>query len=321
MTEMTYRRLGESGLRVSALALGGWINFEEKIPEDEARAIVTTAYDRGVNFFDLADVYGHGKAEAWMGGMLSDFPRHTLVLSSKVFWPMSDDVNDRGLSRKHILESIDKSLARLGTDYVDLYFCHRADPETPLLETARAMDHLVRQGKVLYWGTSEWPAEKLVEVHGLCDRHGLYPPLVEQPEYSMLVRERVEEEVVPTAAARGMGLVTWSPLAMGMLTGKYDDGVPEGSRLDRIGSFRKSYLTDENVARVRELADVARERGCTRAQLALAWILRLRTVSSVITGATALSQLEENLGALDVELDGEALARIDAILDPSRQGG
>ncbi|NTW01529.1 MAG: aldo/keto reductase, partial [Oscillochloris sp.] len=242
---MRYRRLGDAGMKVSAISLGGWINFGEgKTPINAARAVVTRAYERGINFFDLADIYGKGEAEKQMGAILRDFSRQTLVISSKVFWPMSNDVNDRGLSRKHIFESIDKSLARLGTDYLDIYFCHRPDPETPIEETARAMDDLIRKGKVLYWGTSEWGGAQIAEAYDICERYGLHKPKTEQPQYSMLYRERVEGEIIPTAQPRGIGLVVWSPLAQGMLSGKYDNGIPEDSRFNREAWAREQYLKE-----------------------------------------------------------------------------
>lgn len=312
---MQYRRLGNAGMKVSKVALGGWINFGEgKVPEDDARRVVERAYELGVNFFDLADSYGNGEAEKQMGAILEQYPRHTLVISSKVFWPQSDDVNDRGLSRKHVMESIDKSLQRLGTDYVDIYFCHRPDPETPIEETARAMDDLIHQGKVLYWGTSMWSGAQITEAYEICERYGLYKPQVEQPQYSMLRRERVELEVLPAAEPRGIGLVTWSPLAMGMLTGKYDDGLPEDSRFANEPWARERFLTEENVERVRRLEPIADELGVTRAQLALAWVLRHDAVSSVITGATKASQVEDNVGAAEVALSDDVVEGIEEVL-------
>lgn len=311
---MEYRRLGNAGSKVSTISFGGWINFESKIPEDEARQIVRTAYEGGVNFFDLADVYGFGEAERWMGGMLAEYPRHTLVISSKVYFPMSDDPNDQGLSRKHIMESIDKSLERLGTDYLDIYFCHRADENTPLLETIRAMDDLVHQGKVLYWGVSEWAPELIEETMRLCERGGYVPPQVDQPRYSMLARENVEENILPVTQEYGLGLVVYSPLAMGMLTGKYDEGLPDDSRFAREPWAKENILTDENVRRVRELAVIAGELDVTRAQLALAWVLRKQGVSSVITSATKVRQIEENLEAANLTLADDVLAEIDRVL-------
>lgn len=312
---MRYRRLGDAGMKVSVVALGGWINFGEgKMAEERAKAVVERAYERGVNFFDLADSYGKGEAERQMGALLGRYPRHTLVISTKLFWPMSDDVNDRGLSRKHIFESIDKSLKRLGTDYVDIYFCHRPDPETPIEETARAMDDLIRMGKVLYWGTSEWGAAEIAEAHSLCERYGWAKPKAEQPQYSMLWRERVEREIAPTTQPRGIGLVVWSPLAMGLLTGKYDDGIPADSRFAREEWARERMMTEENAARVRRLKPIAERLGITRSQLALAWALRSPAVSSVITGATRPEQVEENVAAAEVELSEEDLAEIERAL-------
>jgi aryl-alcohol dehydrogenase-like predicted oxidoreductase len=228
---------------------------------------------------------------------------------------MSDDVNDRGLSRKHIMESVNQSLQRVGTDYLDFYFCHRYDEHTPLEETVRAMDDLVHQGKILYWGTSQWSAEQLDAVMALCDERGYYKPAVEQPHYSMFVRDRFENEILPTAEAHGMGLVSFSPLASGLLTGKYDDGIPEDSRLGQIDWIRQSWLDDRDlVGRVKALKPIADDLGINRAQLALAWTLRQPALTSVITGASRLSQLESNLKALDVELSADVLQQIDAIL-------
>jgi voltage-dependent potassium channel beta subunit len=312
---MQYRRLGSAGMKVSAVSLGGWINFGEgKVEPETARRVVETAYEQGVNFFDLADVYGRGEAEKQMGAVLKQYPRHTLVISTKLFWPMSDDINDRGLSRKHIIESIDKSLKRLGTDYVDIYFCHRPDPETPILETVRAMTDLIRQGKVLYWGTSVWSGAQLAEACDLAEKYGLYPPQTEQPQYSMLYRAQVETDVLPAAERRGIGLVVFSPLAMGMLTGKYDSGVPEDSRFAREGWAKDRFLTEQNAEKVRKLTTIANELSLTRSQLALAWTLRHETVSSAIIGATKPGHIEDNVKAADVILSPEIIERIEQIL-------
>lgn len=313
---MEYRRLGDAGMKVGEVSLGGWINYGEgKVAEDTAREVVEKAYDLGINFFDIADIYGKGGAEEQMGKILRQFPRHKLVISTKVFWPMSDDPNDKGLSRKHIMESIDKSLQRIGTDYVDIYFCHRADPDTPIEETVRAMDDLIHQGKVLYWGTSEWEATEIQETLEICEKYNLYKPKTEQPQYSMLWRDRVEGEILPLTHDNGMGLVTWSPLAMGMLTGKYDDGIPEDSRFAREDWAKERYVNEENVARVQKLKTVAGQLGITRAQLALAWALRQDGVSSVIVGATKPSQIEDNVGAAGVSLSKDIVAEIDRILN------
>ena len=312
---MEYRRLGNAGVKVSAVSLGGWINFGEgKVAEEAAQQIVERAYELGINFFDLADIYGQGKAEAQMGAMLKRYARHTLVISTKVFWPMSDDINDRGLSRKHLFESIDRSLERLGTNYVDIYFCHRPDPETPIRETARAMNDLIEQGKALYWGTSEWEAWQIAEAYELCMHYGWHLPQTEQPQYSMLVRERVEKQVLPATAPRGIGLVAWSPLAMGMLTGKYDAGVDEDTRFGREPWAKERYMSEENVEKVRQLQPIAEALGITRAQLALAWCLRHLSMSSVITGATRPQQVEDNVRAAEVTLSEDTLATIEAIL-------
>lgn len=312
---MEYRRLGDAGMKVSEVSLGGWINYGEgKVEQDVARQIVERAYEKGINFFDLADIYGKGGAETQMGQILSQFPRHTLVISTKVYWPMSDDPNDRGLSRKHIMTSIDNSLQRLGTDYVDIYFCHRPDPDTPIEETARVMDDLIHQGKILYWGTSEWEADQIQEALEICERYNLYKPKSEQPQYSMLHRERVEDEILPVTSNNGIGLVTWSPLAMGMLTGKYDDGIPQDSRFSREPWAKERYLNDENVEKVRQLSTVAGELNITRAQLALAWVLRQPGVSSVIIGATRPEQIDDNVGAAGMQLTPDIRAQIDRIL-------
>ena len=249
-----------------------------------------------------------------MGEILGQYPRHTLVISTKVFFPISDDVNDQGLSRKHIMESINRSLKNLGTDYVDIYFCHRPDPETPILETARAMHTLIEQGKVLYWGTSEWEAHQIVEAVVVCEQHNLHPPKTEQPQYSMLYRQRVEQHILPVTEPRGIGLGPCSPLAMGMLTGKYDDGVPANSRFDQESWAKERFMTPENIDRVRRLKPIADGLAISRGQLALAWLLRQPGVSSVITGATRLSQVEENAGAGEVELAAEVIEQIDRIL-------
>jgi voltage-dependent potassium channel beta subunit len=312
---MQYRQLGNAGMRVSAVSIGGWINFGEgKVAEDAARRVVETSYENGINFFDLADVYGRGEAEKQMGAILKQYPRHTLVISSKVFGNMSDDTNDRGLSRKHIMESIDKSLARLGTDYLDIYFCHRYDEKTPIREVARTMNDLVETGKVHYWGTSEWPAIRIMEAWEICDRYGWHLPQTEQPEYSMLARKRVETEILPVTDPRGIGLVPWSPLAMGMLTGKYDEGVPQDTRFGRESWANDRFRTPENVEKVRKLKPIADELGITRAQLALAWLLRNPGVSSVITGATRPEQVLDNVKAAEVTLSAEHLAQIEAVL-------
>jgi voltage-dependent potassium channel beta subunit len=301
-SQMSYRSLGRCGTKVSTYGLGGWTTYGGSVKDQSAvRGIIRAAYDSGINFFDIADVYARGESEKIMGETLCELPRHELVITSKVYWPMSDDVNDKGLSRKHVLESIDKSLKRIGTDYLDIYFCHRYDPETPLEETVRAMDDLIHQGKILYWGTSEWTGEQLQAAYELCEKRGYYKPQVEQPQYSLIARDKFEKDVQPTATKLGMGLVTWSPLASGMLTGKYDDGVKDG-RLSQMDWLKDSVYTPENAERVKQMRSISENLGCSRSQLALAWLNTQPGMSSVILGATRLEQLQENLRALKVNI-------------------
>lgn len=313
---MHYRRLGDAGMKVSTISLGGWINYEAgKIPPESARQVVETAYENGINFYDLADVYGTGSAEEQMGQLLARYPRHTLVISTKVFGKMSEDVNDSGLSRKHIMESVVKSLRRLGTDYIDIYFCHRPDPQTPLLETIRAMDDLIKQGKVLYWGTSEWEAEALAETLRLCEHYNLHKPKTEQPQYSLLCRQRVESQILPVTHPNGIGLVVWSPLGMGMLTGKYDDGIPDESRFAKEAWAKDRYLPA--VGQVKQMKPIADDLGLTRSQLALAWTLRQPGVSSAIIGATRAEQVLDNVKAGEVTLSADVIAQLDALFSPT----
>lgn len=314
---MNYRRLGRAGMKVSTVSLGAWTTYGGSVQDKKLiTQIVEKALEAGVNFFDNADIYATGAGETFMGEILADIgtPRHQLVLSSKVFWPMSEGVNDRGLSRKHVLESIDLSLDRMQLDYLDIYFAHRYDPETPMEEIVEAFSDVVRSGKAHYWGTSEWSGAQIAEAHTYATAHGLVAPVTEQPRYSMLARERVETEILPVTEKKGVGLVVFSPLAMGMLTGKYDDGLPAGSRLAENENFRKSVLTEANARKVKALAPLADELGLTRAQLALAWVLRQPGVSSVITGATQVAQIEETVKAADVVLEPAVLARIDELL-------
>ncbi|HEX2865371.1 MAG TPA: aldo/keto reductase family protein [Deinococcales bacterium] len=310
---MEYRNVGTSGLKVSAISLGGWTTFGGSIQDRKlAREIIETALEGGVNFFDEADAYARGESEKMVGEVLRDHNRDHLVISSKVYWPMSDDPNDRGLSRKHLVQSIDGSLKRLGTDYLDLYFCHRHDPSVPMEEIVQTMSDLVARGKTLYWGTSEWPAEKVQEAVDVARKYGLRPPVVEQPQYSLVHRERVEGSLLPVTTRNGIGLVVWSPLGMGLLTGKYDDARPEGARLTRDEGNANQFLTEENIRRVRALKPLADEWGVTRGTLALAWVLRQPGVSSAIVGATKVEQMRQNLQAADFRLSGEQLAQLDA---------
>ncbi|MCX7942662.1 MAG: aldo/keto reductase family protein, partial [Dictyoglomaceae bacterium] len=270
------------------------------------------AIENGINFFDLADVYAKGEAERVVGKILKDFRRQDLVISSKVYWPMSDNVNDRGLSRKHIMESIEGSLKRLGTDYLDIYFCHRFDPETPLEEVVRAMDDLVHQGKILYWGTSLWTAAQIERAVGICEKLNCYKPQVEQPRYNMLDRH-IEQEIIPTCSMYGIGITVFSPLAQGVLTGKYNEGIPSKTRAEWSEWIRRD-LTEENINKVRKLTELAKDIGITMSQLALAWILRKPEISSVITGASKPEQILENVKASGIKLSEEVLKKIDNIL-------
>lgn len=314
---MHYRRLGHSGLKVSEIALGSWVTFGSQVDEEVASDLLHAAYDAGINFFDNADMYADGLSEKVMGKAVKDLPREALVLSSKVFWPTMPGPNGRGLSRKHIFESIHASLKRLDTDYLDLYFCHRYDPDTPIEEVVYTMDTLIRQGKILYWGTSEWRAWQIAEAVNLAKIHHLAPPTMEQPQYNMFHRRRVEMELSPICREHGIGLTTWSPLYYGILTGKYNEGIPEGSRasLDSMAWIR-DRITPERVAIVRELSQVADDLHVSMAQLALAWLLRRKEVSSIITGATNIRQLQDNLDSAEAveKLSDDVLERIEQIL-------
>jgi voltage-dependent potassium channel beta subunit len=313
---MHYRRLGRSGLKVSELSFGSWVTFGNQVDQKQASDLIHAAYDHGVNYFDNADMYADGKAELLMGKAIQDLPRQAIVISSKVFWQTFPGVNGRGLSRKHLAESVDASLKRLGLEYLDLYFCHRFDPDTPIEEVVRTMTILTERGKILYWGTSEWEASQIAEAYGIARQYGLIPPSMEQPQYNLFHARRVEEQIMPLAVELGLGLTTWSPLYHGLLTGKYNDGLPEGSRatLQDYGWIRER-ITPERIARVKQMALIARELGITTGQLALAWILRRKEVSTVITGATRLEQLDENLAAAEAQekLTNDVLERIEKI--------
>jgi voltage-dependent potassium channel beta subunit len=316
--EMTYRRVGRSGLKVSVLSFGSWVSFGPQLDVAKARDCLDAAYQAGVNFFDNAEVYSAGESERIMGKAIADlgWPRHSYVISSKYFWGINEGVNSQAtLSRKYLMEAIDPSLERMGLDYLDIIYCHRADPETPVEETVWAMSDIVTSGRALYWGTSEWTADEIRAAWLVADRHHLHKPIVEQPQYHLLERRRVEREYARLYEDIGLGLTTWSPLASGLLSGKYLDGVPEGSRATLPGYdwLRKALTNPDRNAKVRKLAAVADELGCTLSQLAIAWCAANPHVSSVITGASRVEQVRENLGALDVldRLDGATMARID----------
>ena len=322
---MLYRRLGRTGLQVSALSFGAWVTFGTAVGRGEARRLITQAFDAGINFFDNAETYAKGEAEKIMGDVLADmrFPRDAFAVSSKVFFGAAAEPSpmQRGLSRKHVRDACDAALNRLHVDYLDLYFCHRPDPETPIDETVWAMDQLVRAGKVLYWGTSEWSAADIAEADRVAKAHHLVGPSMEQPQYSLLHRERVEREYAPLYESIGLGTTTWSPLASGLLTGKYAAGIPAGSRLATPGYewLQKKLQGEEGaatLARVQRFTALAAELGVEPAPLAIAWCLANPNVSSVILGATKPEQLTQNLRALDVlpMLDTATRARIDSAL-------
>ncbi len=314
---MQYRHLGRAGVRVSEIALGSWLTYGAAVDERRAMACVERAYDLGVTFFDTANIYGRGAAEQVVGKALKQYRRDSYVLATKAFWPMGEGPNDRGLSRKHLFEQLHASLKRLGTDYVDLYQCHRYDPETPLEETLRALDDFITQGKVLYIGTSVWSAAQIVEALRLQERLNLDRFASEQPQYSMLVRN-IEREVMPLCEREGVGIIPWSPLAQGVLTGKYKAGEkpPPGSRAADPSSnmFMGDLLSEANLAKVEKLKPVAQRLGLSVAQLALAWCLRKPVVSSVIIGATRPEQVDDNVKASGVPLPQEELEHIEKIL-------
>lgn len=320
---MQYRRMGRTGLQLSALGFGAWVTFGTRIGRGEARELLALAFDHGVNFFDNAETYAHGEAERIMGDALADLrlPRDAWCVSSKVFFGAVEQPRptQRGLSIKHVTESCHQALRRLRVDYLDLYLCHRQDPDTPIAETVLAMDRLVRQGKVLYWGTSEWPALAIEAACRFATEQGLTAPSVEQPQYNLLHRDRVEREYAPLYAEFGIGTTTWSPLASGVLSGKYQDGIPAHSRLTTPGyEWLQRGLSGVDGAtrlgRVQRFLAIARELGESPAQLAIAWCLKNPQVSSVLLGATTPAQLEHNLHALSLleSLNAELMLRIEA---------
>ena len=327
---MEYRRLGKSGLKVSALSFGDWVTFSNQLDVEKAKACMVAAYDAGVNFFDNAEVYAHGRAETIMGEVLqqSGWRRDTYLVSSKVMFGSVPDAlpTQRGLSRKHVVEACYQAMARLQVDYLDLYFCHRPDPEVPMEELVWTMTNLIQQGKVLYWGTSEWSAQQLMEAHSVARQYNLIPPVMEQPQYNMFHRERFEVEYGRLYDKIGLGTTIWSPLASGLLTGKYNDGVPDESRLNLKGYewLREIFMSEEGqqrLAKVRELTAVAAELDTNMARLALAWCLKNPNVSTIITGASRPEQVADNMLALDVAamLTPDVMERIETILDNKPQ--
>ena len=315
---MRYRNLGRWGVKVSVVGLGSWLTYGGSVEEDAARACIQRAYERGVTFFDTADVYARGRAEEIVGRAIRELPRDLLVLATKVFFPIGDGPNDRGLSRKHIRAQLDGSLRRLGVEYVDLYQCHRYDAATPLEETVQMMDDLVRAGKILYWGTSEWNADQIIGAVNLARAHGWAEPVSNQPQYSALWR-RVEPRVFPVCRQYGLGNVVWSPLAMGILTGKYTDAThpPAGTRAaGGAAGMMEDYFTQPVLDAVQRLKPLAERAHCTLAQLALAWCLRTPVVSAVIVGATRPEQVDDNVAAADLDVDPAIFTAMDNVLAP-----
>jgi voltage-dependent potassium channel beta subunit len=318
---MNYRRLGNAGLKVSELSFGSWVSFGTQMNVDTAYECMVAAYDAGVNFFDNAEAYARGESEVIMGQIFkrAGWRRASYVVSTKFFWGLNDGPNERNtLNRKYLMQAIDGSLKRFDMDYVDLIFCHRADPNTPIEETVFAMDDIIRQGKALYWGTSEWSADEIRAAWEIAERHHLHKPQMEQPQYNMLHRDRVEKEYARLYGDIGLGLTIWSPLASGLLTGKYNDGIPADSRASLPGyEWLKSRLIDPTLlTKVRALQPIADALGCTMSQLAIAWCVKNPNVSTVITGASRAAQVHENMQALEVvpKLTEDVMARIDAIL-------
>jgi voltage-dependent potassium channel beta subunit len=318
---MNYRRMGKSGLRLSEISYGAWVTFGDANAEETQDKCMTAAYDAGVNFFDNAEAYASGQAEVVMGRILkrNGWRRESLVISTKIFWG-GRGPNDSGLSHKHIIEGVNNALRRLQTDYVDLVYCHRPDPNTPIEETVRAIDILIKQGKAFYWGTSEWSAADILRADALARQYGLTPPTVEQPQYNLLHRRRMEGEYLPLFRDLGYGTTIWSPLASGVLTGKYNSGVPAGTRLadPNLAWLKDGALSGNRIAKVQKLEPIANALGGTLPQLAIAWCLHNPHVSSVITGASRPEQVQENLKALALvpKLTPEIIAKIDAIFAP-----
>lgn len=317
---MEYRKVGKSGLRISELSLGSWLTFGAQLDIDNAREAMREAYKAGINFFDTAEAYASGMAESMMGEILKEFKREEVVVSTKIFWG-GDKPNQKGLSRKHLLEGTWNSLKRLQLKYVDLLYAHRPDPETPMEEVVLAMDYIVRNGLAFYWGTSEWSGQELEEAHQTADKLNAVHPIVEQPQYNMFVREKVEEEYRPIYEKYGLGLTVWSPLASGLLTGKYSDGIPQDSRLSKFPGLKKhleegGIFSRENLDKVEKLSSVAKKLDMKLSQLALAWILKNENVSSIILGVSKLEQLRENLKTLEVKdrLTDDAMREIESII-------
>lgn len=318
---MNYRRLGSSGLRLSELSFGSWVTFHNQVDDKLALECMAAAYDAGVNFFDNAEAYASGMSETIMGQVLKKtaWRRSSYVISTKFFWGLNDGPNEKNrLSRKYLMEAIDGSLKRLQMDYVDLIFCHRPDPETPVEETVRAMHDIITQGKALYWGTSEWSADSILQAWHIADKYSLHKPQMEQPHYNMLHRDRVEKEYARLYKEIGLGTTIWSPLASGLLTGKYNDGIPTDSRAALKGYewLQENVITPQRIEIVKNLAPIAKDLGCSMAHLAIAWCLKNPNVSTVITGASRVAQVHDNMKALQVveKITPDVTERIEKVL-------
>lgn len=320
---MEYRKMGNTGLQLSVLSFGSWVTFAKQIDDYHSEALMTLAYEQGVNFFDNAEVYANGESEYMMGRVLrkKGWDRSSYVLSSKVFFGKRGDrslPNEKGLSRKHIMEACDEALERMQTPYLDLYFCHRPDPNVPMVEIVRSMNTLIQQGKIFYWGTSEWTASDILAAHRIAEDLGLEGPAMEQPQYNLLHRYKVEVDYQPVYEKYGLGTTIWSPLASGLLTGKYNDGVPDNSRLamESLGWLREMNMTPSNMDMIRSFCDIAADMGVQPSILAIAWCIKNPNVTTAILGATKLDQLEENMQALEVYpmIQGDVAARIDALI-------
>ena len=313
---MEYRTLGTSGLKVSTIAYGSWLTFGNQVELDKAASIIKRAFELGINYIDTADVYNSGEAEKLLGEILPSYNRSQLVIATKAFWPMSDHPIDKGLSRKHIIDSIHGSLKRMNLDYVDIFYCHRFDPSVPLEETLGAINDMIRQGKILHWGISEWTAAQIAEAWGICKANGWYTPVVNQPLYNMLNRY-IESDVLPVTRNLGLGTASFSPLAQGILTGKYSGGtIPASSRAadERLNMFMKDQLGDsELLHRVDKLADIAKKYDASTAHIALAWILQREGISTVITGASSVEQLESNVRASGIQISDQDMHLIDTL--------
>lgn len=318
---MRYRKLGKCGAKVSVISLGSWLTIDGTVETKKSRDIIKLAFESGINFFDTADVYNYGMAEIALGKSLKEFRRQNLFIASKCFGKMSDDPNDKGLSRKHIFESVHKSLKNLKTDYIDLYQCHRYDPDTTLEETCRAFNTLIEHGKILYWGVSEWTKDEIKNALGICEKLNLHKPVSNQPQYNLFSRAIETNGVLDICREQGIGLVVWSPLAQGVLTGKYNrKKIESDSRLKdkKNNAFVKSFAKEENLNKVGELIKISEKTGITVSNLALAWCLRDEIVSSAITSATKESQLKENIKASETELPEEILIDIEKIFKPAK---